>query len=71
MNSPFASIASTTTSPTSSVRETAATVSLRVPVRSVQRTTWDQNLLNPPQRTQSTPHLGLASEVKAAVRPSP
>ena len=57
--------------PVASARETVATVSLRVPVRSVQRTTCDQNLLNPLQRTQRTPHLGLASEVKAAERPSP
>ena len=40
-------------------------------VRSVQRVTCDQNLLKPPQRTQSTPHLALASEVNAAERPSP
>jgi len=50
---------------------TEATVSLRVPVRSVQRVSWDQNLLNPPQRIQSTAHFALASDVKAAVRPSP
>ena len=71
MNSPFGSTASTSTSPVSSDRETAATVSLRVPVRSVQRTTCDQNLLKLFHRTQRTPHLGLASEVNAAVRPRP
>ena len=45
MNSPLGSIASTITSPTSSARDTVATVSLRVPVRSVHRVTCDQNLL--------------------------
>ena len=39
MNSPLPSMASTTTSPVSSTRETVATVSLREPVRSVQRVT--------------------------------
>jgi hypothetical protein len=71
MNSPLGSTASTTISPVSSFRCTAATVSLRVPVRSVQRVSWDQNLLNPPQRIQSTAHFALASDVKAAVRPRP
>ena len=71
MNSPLGSIASTSTSPTSSVRETVATVSLRVPVRSVHRVTCDQNLLNAPHRTHSTPHFALASDVKATDRPRP
>ncbi len=71
MNSPLLSMASTMISPVSSMRETVATVSLRVPVRRVQRVTCDQNLLKLPQRSQSTPHLPLASDVKAAERPSP
>ena len=71
MNSPLGSMASTVTSPTLSVRATVATVSLRVPVRNAHRVTCDQNLLNAPHRTHSTPHFALASEVKATERPRP
>ncbi len=45
MNSPFGSIPSTVTTAWPSRRSTATVVSLRVPARSVQRTTWAQNLL--------------------------
>src|SRR5207253_10733080 len=71
MNSPFGSTASTTISPVFSRRSTIATVSLRVPLRKVQRISCDQNLLNSRHRSQSTAHFALASEVNATERPSP
>ena len=71
MNSPLPSTASTNTSPTPSRRSTLATVSLRLPLRSVHRVSWAQNLLKSRQRSQSTPHFALASDVNAADRPRP
>ena len=71
MNSPFGSTASTTISPMFSRRSTIATVSLRDPLRSVQRISCDQNRLNSRHRSQSTPHFALASDVNATERPRP
>jgi hypothetical protein len=71
MNSPLGSTASTTISPVFSRRSTTATVSLREPLRSVQRISWDQNRLKSFHRSHSTPHLALASDVNATERPSP
>ena len=71
MNSPLLSTASTSTSPTPSRRSTLAIVSLRLPLRSVHRVSCAQNLLKSRQRSQSTLHFALASEVNATERPTP